>query len=163
MSRSRRRSLNLLADLRREHGLTYLLISHDLGVVRYLCDRIGVMYLGRLVEEGPASQTLAQPTHPYTRALLASRPSVDGVEQVSLVRGEPPSLTSPPPGCSFHPRCWLRAQLGDPARCAEEAPMLRLTAPGVTAACHFIEGAEPMAVAAPALSIQASSPPQVMQ
>jgi len=154
--------LNLLADLRREHGLTYLLISHDLGVVRYLCDRIGVMYLGRLVEEGPARRTLELPAHPYTRALLASRPSIDGLEQVSLVRGEPPSLTAPPTGCSFHPRCWLRAQLGDPARCAEEAPALRAIAPDVTAACHFIEGAEPILVAAPAPPI-ATSTPQVTQ
>jgi len=154
--------LNLLADLRREHGLTYLLISHDLGVVRYLCDRIGVMYVGRLVEEGPAGRTLEAPTHPYTRALLASRPSVDGVEQVSLVRGEPPSLTAPPTGCSFHPRCWLRAQLGDPARCAAEAPALQPTGSGVIAACHFIDGAGPMAVSAPAPPI-ASSPPQVTQ
>jgi oligopeptide/dipeptide ABC transporter ATP-binding protein len=156
--------LNLLADLRREHGLTYLLISHDLGVVRYLCDRIGVMYLGRLVEEGPAGRTLEGPAHPYTRALLASRPSVDGTEQVSLVRGEPPSLTSPPTGCSFHPRCWLRVELGDPDRCAEEAPSLRVTSPGVTAACHFVEGAEPPPNGAHIPSIANASPqPQVTQ
>ncbi|MCY7417720.1 MAG: ABC transporter ATP-binding protein, partial [Chloroflexi bacterium] len=129
--------LNLLAELRREHGLTYLLISHDLGVVRYLCDRIGVMYLGRIVEQGPASLTMSAPTHPYTQALLASRPSIDGVEGVALVRGEPPSLTAPPPGCSFHPRCWLRAELGDPSRCVDEPPALRVLAPDVTAACHF--------------------------
>ena len=135
--------LNLLADLRRDHGLTYLLISHDLGVVRYLCDRIGVMYLGRLVEEGSAASTLEAPTHPYTRALLASRPSVDGIEQVSLVRGEPPSLTAPPTGCSFHPRCWLRAQLDDPIRCTDEAPSLQVAAAGVIAACHFIAQSGP--------------------
>jgi len=131
--------LNLLAELRREHGLTYLLISHDLGVVRYLCDRIGVMYLGRIVEEGPSSHTLTAPIHPYTRALIASRPSVDGVAPTAPVRGEPPSLTAPPPGCSFHPRCWLRASLGDPAHCAEEIPSLRPFASGVTAACHFAD------------------------
>ena len=152
--------LNLLSELRREHGLTYLLISHDLGVVRYLCDRIGVMYLGRLVEEGPADRTLEAPAHPYTRALLASRPSVDGDPQASLVRGEPPSLTSPPGGCSFHPRCWARAQLGDPARCIEEPPSLRAIAPDVTAACHFTEGIEPMAVGTPGPSTP-SGPSQV--
>ena len=107
--------LNLLVELRREHGLTYLLISHDLGVVRYLADHIGVMYLGRLVEEGPAADLLASPGHPYTRALLASRPDVDGSnERGILVRGDPPSLTDPPSGCSFHPRCWLRHQLASP-------------------------------------------------
>ena len=131
--------LNLLAELRREHGLTYLLISHDLGVVRYLCDRIGVMYLGRIVEEGPSSHSLEAPIHPYTRALLASRPSVDGVAPSTPVRGEPPSLTAPPRGCPFHPRCWLRASLGDPARCVDEVPQLRPFGPGVIAACHFAD------------------------
>ncbi len=130
--------LNLLADLRREHGLTYLLISHDLGVVRYLCDRIGVLYLGRLVEEGPAAHALGTPSHPYTRALLSARPSVDADAVSILMRGDPPSLTAPPPGCPFHPRCWRRTELGDPARCIDEAPVLRPVAPGVTAACHFI-------------------------
>jgi oligopeptide/dipeptide ABC transporter ATP-binding protein len=131
--------LNLLVALRREHSLTYLLISHDLGVVRYLCDRIGVLYLGRLVEEGPASHALESPSHPYTRALLSARPSVDVDAAPILMRGDPPSLTAPPPGCSFHPRCWRRAELDDPARCVEEVPMLRPSAPGVTAACHFID------------------------
>jgi oligopeptide/dipeptide ABC transporter ATP-binding protein len=137
--------LNLLVDLRREHGLTYLLISHDLGVVRYLCDRIGVMYLGRIVEQGPSANTLEAPAHPYTRALLASRPSLDGVEQATRVRGEPPSLSAPPSGCSFHPRCWLRAESGDPVRCVEEVPALRVTGPDVIAACHLIAGTEPAA------------------
>jgi peptide/nickel transport system ATP-binding protein len=130
--------LNLLVQLRREHGLTYLLISHDLGVVRYLCDRIGVMYVGRIVEEGPAGRTLEHPAHPYTRALLSSRPSVDGTAQQVLVRGEPPSLTAPPPGCAFHPRCWLRAERGDPTRCTDEVPLLRVLGSGVTAACHLV-------------------------
>jgi len=129
--------LNLLVDLRAQHGLTYLLISHDLGVVRYLCDRIGVMYLGRLVEEGPASHALEAPSHPYTRALLSARPSVDADATPILMRGDPPSLTDPPPGCPFHPRCWRRAELGDPARCVDDVPALRPVAPGVTAACHF--------------------------
>ena len=146
--------LNLLVQLRREHALTYLLISHDLGVVRYLCDRIGVMYVGRIVEEGPAGRTLEHPTHPYTRALLSSRPSVDGTDRQVLVRGEPPSLTAPPPGCSFHPRCWLRAERGDPARCSDEAPVLRSLGPHVLAACHLVEpdGSMPTDPAAPTMS-----------
>jgi oligopeptide/dipeptide ABC transporter ATP-binding protein len=133
--------LNLLVTLRAELGLTYLLISHDLGVVRYLCDRIGVLYLGRLVEEGPAQHAMDAPSHPYTRALLSARPSVDVDQQPMLMRGDPPSLTAPPSGCTFHPRCWLRAHLGDPARCETEAPALRPAAPGVTAACHFLDAA----------------------
>jgi oligopeptide/dipeptide ABC transporter ATP-binding protein len=134
--------LNLLVDLRAEHGLTYLLISHDLGVVRYLADRIGVMYLGRIVEEGPAADLMASPGHPYTRALLAARPDVDGTNDRSiLVRGDPPSLTDPPSGCSFNPRCWLRHQLGEPAACVDLVPVLQ---PSVahrsrSVACHFAD------------------------
>jgi len=130
--------LNLLASLRREHGLTYLLISHDLGVVRYVCDRIGVMYLGRIVEEGPAERVLGAPEHPYTRALTSSRPSVDGPASTALIRGEPPGLTSPPTGCAFHPRCSLRVELGNPAACTDRLPPLRSVAPDVTVACHFV-------------------------
>lgn len=136
--------LNLLATLRQEHGLTYLLISHDLGVVRYVCDRIGVMYLGRIVEEGPAERILDTPTHPYTQALIASRPSIDGSRSETRIRGEPPSLTSPPRGCAFHPRCWLRAQLGDPARCVEEVPLLRPMSREVRGACHFADRPAPL-------------------
>ncbi len=131
--------LNLLVTLRAELGLTYLLISHDLGVVRYLCDRIGVLYLGRMLEEGPARQVLETPRHPYTRALLSARPSVDADTQPLLMRGDPPSLTAPPSGCAFHPRCWLRARLGDPERCASQVPELRPAAPEGRAACHFLD------------------------
>ena len=142
--------LNLLADLRREHGLTYLLISHDLGVVRYLCDRIGVMYLGRIVEEGPSAHTLEAPAHPYTRALLASRPSLDGVER-----------TSPGPGRASQPdraATWLllpspllvaRRAPVTPRSCVEEVPRLRVTGPDVIAACHLVEVAEPALAGAP--------------
>ena len=134
--------LNLLVELRAEHGLTYLLISHDLGVVRYLADRIGVMYLGRIVEEGPAAELLASPDHPYTRALLAARPDVDGTnDRGILVRGDPPSLTDPPSGCSFNPRCWLRHQLGEPAACVELVPALQPSPTHVSrsVACHFAD------------------------
>ena len=134
--------LNLLVELRAEHGLTYLLISHDLGVVRYLADRIGVMYLGRLVEEGPAADLLAQPHHPYTRALLAARPDVDGSNQRDiLVRGDPPSLTDPPTGCAFNPRCWWRHQLSEPAACVELVPVLQPSAVAADryVACHFAD------------------------
>jgi len=105
--------INLLADLQDFHGLSLLFISHDLSVVRHVSDRIGVMYLGRLVETGPADDVYTQPRHPYTAALLAAIPVPDPTEQrhrraaskALNLDVEPPSPTSPPPGCAFHPRC----------------------------------------------------------
>jgi len=94
--------VNLLADLIRELGLTFVLISHDLGVVRQIADRIAVMYLGRIVEEGPAEDVLRAPRHPYTRALLAAVPGQGGR---AVLEGDVPSPVSPPPGCRFHTRC----------------------------------------------------------
>jgi peptide/nickel transport system ATP-binding protein len=103
--------LNLLMKLRQQFSLAYLFISHDLGVVRFLCDRIAVMYLGRIVESGPAEQVLDNPRHPYTRALVASMPSALQRGQAEPVQGEIPSPWSPPAGCSFHPRCaWARPE-----------------------------------------------------
>ncbi len=132
--------LNLLMELRREHGLTFLLISHDLGVVRHLSDRVGVMYLGRLVEQGDARTIFDDAKHPYTRALLAAVPDVDdGIVAPTLIQGDPPSPAEPPTGCRFHPRCWLRTRLGDPMVCAtvEPAPV----GPGAAheASCHFAD------------------------
>ncbi len=130
--------LNLLMDLRRDQGLTFLLISHDLGVVRHLSDRIGVMYLGRLVEQGDVRSIFEDARHPYTRALLASVPDVeDGVAAPILVRGDPPSPASPPSGCRFHPRCWLRTRLGDPDVCATVEPPRVEPGDGPQVACHF--------------------------
>ena len=131
--------LNLLLALRAERGLTFLLISHDLGVIGHLSDRIGVMYLGRLVEEGPAVEVLASPLHPYTRALLGSR---RGKGSASLdtpppLHGETPPPWAAPPGCRFHPRCPLRERLGRPAVCETEDPVLQ--GAHHTAACHFPE------------------------
>lgn len=130
--------LNLLLELRRRHGLTYLLISHDLGVVRHLADRIGVMYLGRIVEHGTAEEIFSSARHPYTRALLAAAPDVDSTAVGPiLIQGDPPSLASPPDGCRYHPRCWLRDRLGTPPECAASEPAtVRLTVPH-DAACHF--------------------------
>ena len=128
--------LNLLLELRARFGLTYLLISHDLGVVRHLSDRVSVMYLGRIVERAGSDALFEAARHPYARALLAAVPDVSAdVIRPALIRGDPPSPADPPSGCAFHPRCWLRDRLGNPTACTTTAP------PPVSevneAACHF--------------------------
>jgi len=138
--------LNLLIDLRREFGLTYLFIAHDLAAVRHISDRVGVMYLGRLVEIGRSSAVYVTPAHPYTRALLSAVPVADpGLERkrrrVILV-GDVPSPADPPPGCRFHTRCWLYERLGRPEQCRTEEPELRAVADGQEAACHYAEAAQ---------------------
>jgi peptide/nickel transport system ATP-binding protein len=131
--------LNLFEDLKDEFGLTYLFISHDLGVVRHLSDRVVVMYLGRVVEEGPTETVFADPRHPYTRALLRERPSVaDRRRRFVPIRGEIPSPLAPPPGCHFHPRCPEAI-----ARCRQERPTLAAVAPGRASACHLTPAAAP--------------------
>jgi peptide/nickel transport system ATP-binding protein len=113
--------LNLLADLKSEFGLTYLFISHDLNVVRYISDRVLVMYLGEVVELGPVDQVWDQPAHPYTRALLAAMPSSDPDRRTEMppISGDPPNPIDPPPGCRFHTRCPFAEPL-----CAKAAPKL---------------------------------------
>ncbi|MCU0939955.1 MAG: ABC transporter ATP-binding protein [Burkholderiaceae bacterium] len=125
--------LNLFMDLREQLGLTYLFISHDLGVVRHLSDRVVVMYLGRVVEIAPTAALFAQPGHPYTQALLAEVPRLDRRKRAFVpIHGEIPSPLDPPSGCHFHPRCPHAMP-----RCAAEAPVLREIAPGRLAACHL--------------------------
>jgi peptide/nickel transport system ATP-binding protein len=125
--------LNLFMDLREQLGLTYLFISHDLGVVRHLADRVVVMYLGRVVEMAPAAQLFEVAVHPYTRALLAEVPRLDRRQRsFAPITGEIPSPINPPSGCHFHPRCPHAT-----ARCAVEAPLLRERSPGRWAACHL--------------------------
>ncbi len=125
--------LNLFVRLREELSLTYLFISHDLGVIRHVSDRVVVMYLGRVVESGPTAELYAHPNHPYTEALVAEVPRVDSRRrQYVPIRGEIPSPLAPPRGCHFHPRC-PRAF----ARCSEEVPPLREIAPGRLSACHL--------------------------
>lgn len=125
--------LNLFIKLRDDLNLTYLFISHDLGVVRHLSDRVVIMYLGRVVESAPAADVFARPNHPYTIALLASAPRLE-VKKIDFVavKGEIPSPLNPPSGCHFHPRC----QHAMP-RCKEERPMLKEVAPKQFSACHL--------------------------
>jgi len=123
--------LNLFMELRSALNLTYLFISHDLGVVEHVSDRVVIMYLGRVVESGPTAELFATPNHPYTRALLAEVGKVEPRKRTFVpIKGEIPSPLDPPPGCHFHPRC-PRAM----ARCREQAPPLAVIAPGRQAAC----------------------------
>ncbi len=129
--------INLFMNLRAESNLTYLFISHDLGVVRHLSDRVAIMYLGRIVEEGPAEAIFAAPNHPYTQALLAGVPRLDARKRsFEPVKGEIPSPLDPPQGCHFHPRCPHAME-----RCRAEPPALKAIAPGRKAACHLNDAA----------------------
>jgi peptide/nickel transport system ATP-binding protein len=125
--------LNLFMELRRDLKLTYLFISHDLGVVEHLSDRVVIMYLGRVVEIAPTEALFRAPNHPYTRALLANVPRLEAKKQrFAPVAGEIPSPLDPPSGCHFHPRCPFAM-----ARCKAEAPVLREITPGHRSACHL--------------------------
>ncbi|GAA4611612.1 ABC transporter ATP-binding protein [Saccharopolyspora hordei] len=131
--------LNLLEDLQEEFGLTYLVIAHDLAVVRHIADRVGVMYLGGIVEESTSDDLYAEPLHPYSKALLSAVPVPDPVvedtrEQI-LLSGDLPSPADPPSGCRFHTRCPWR----QPSRCDTERPALRELKPGHRVACHYAE------------------------
>ncbi|MDT7666446.1 MAG: peptide/nickel transport system ATP-binding protein [Pseudonocardiales bacterium] len=132
--------LNLLEDLQAALGLTYLVIAHDLAVVRHIADTVGVMYLGVLVEEARSDDLYATPRHPYTKALMSAvpvpDPTVEDRRERILLTGDLPSPANPPAGCLFHTRCpWVQAE-----RCADERPALRELAPGHRVACHWAEG-----------------------
>lgn len=131
--------VNLLSELQQQLGLTYIVIAHDLAVVRHISDRVGVMYLGSLVEEAGSNEIVQYPKHPYTRALLSAVPVPDPVVEVTrnrlLLPGDLPSPANPPTGCRFHTRCpWVQE-----SRCDTERPELRVTAPGHRVACHWAE------------------------
>ncbi|MDU5142004.1 MAG: ATP-binding cassette domain-containing protein [Paenibacillus dendritiformis] len=127
--------INLFRQLQEERGLTYLFISHDLSVVEHLCTRIGVMYLGSLVELAPRDELFRQPLHPYTQALLSAIPIPDPKRKRSriVLRGDIPSPVNPPSGCKFHTRCPVAKDI-----CRQEVPLFRETGSGHYAACHLI-------------------------
>jgi len=130
--------INLFLRLRRELHITCLFISHDLSVVGHICDRVAVMYLGKIVEVGPTPAVYHAPRHPYTRALLESLPKLvledNRLVAFTAISGEIPSPLNPPPGCRFHPRCPLASDL-----CRREEPRLRALAPGRIGACHHAD------------------------
>ncbi len=139
--------LNLLTDLRKRLGLTYLFVAHDLSVVKHISDRVAVMYLGRIVEIGPPETLYAGPGHPYTRALLSAVPIPDPVAERMrkrvILKGDVPSPVNPPPGCRFHTRCWLYERLGQPENCRTIDPELKTVAEIADhqAACHYADEA----------------------
>ncbi len=125
--------LNLLTKLQISRQLTYLFISHDLNVVQYISDRIGVMYMGKPVEYGTTEEVYTHPRHPYTQALLSAIPSVDDTPEKRIVlNGEVPSLLFPPAGCAFHTRCFVASE-----RCKKECPAMKETRNGHFVCCHF--------------------------
>ncbi len=127
--------INLLDELRHEIGLTYMFISHDLSVVEHLSDRIGVMYLGKLVELGKTEDIIQRPTHPYTKALLQSVPRVGRSDANPIVplQGNLPSPINPPSGCRFHTRCPIAESI-----CEQQEPLLEIVGQGQISACHFV-------------------------
>ena len=135
--------LNLLLDLKRDLNLTYLFISHNLSVVQYFSDRVGVMYLGKIVEIGSVEELYKDPRHPYTVALLSAIPEADPRRRKKrlVLKGDVPSPAAPPSGCRFHTRCWLRERLGNPENCVTIEPPLVPYGddPGHRVACHWTD------------------------
>jgi oligopeptide/dipeptide ABC transporter ATP-binding protein len=137
--------VNLLDAIQQRFELTFLFIAHDLALIRHVCSRVAVMYLGTIVESASADDLDKAPLHPYTVALLSAIPIPDprlaARRQRLVLRGDIPSPANPPNGCRFHTRCWLRERLSlsDRDRCELEEPKLRVVAEGHVVACHFAE------------------------
>ena len=127
--------INLLDELRKSHGLTYLFISHDLNVVQHISDRIGVMYLGKIVEQAPSDAIFAAPLHPYTQALFGAipLPDVDNLHELTVLEGNVPSPINPPAGCRFHTRCPMAQEI-----CVQKEPLLRQVRSNRMVACHLV-------------------------
>jgi peptide/nickel transport system ATP-binding protein len=128
--------LDLMNQLKREFNLTYLFITHDLATAKYICDRIGIMYLGKLDEMGDLREVYTYPLHPYTQALLAAVPVPNPHKRRTrpMPKGEIPNPINPPPGCRFHPRCSIAQK-----NCEVDEPLLRELRPGHLVACHYAE------------------------
>ncbi|MGM0653144.1 MAG: ABC transporter ATP-binding protein [Bacillota bacterium] len=128
--------VNLLEELQEKFGLTFLFISHDLSVVKHIADRVGVMYLGRIVEEAPKKEFYSSPLHPYAQALLSAVPSMDPKVQKEriILKGDVPSPSNPPPGCTFHTRCPIAEKM-----CSEVVPELKKVGPDHYASCHLVQ------------------------
>jgi peptide/nickel transport system ATP-binding protein len=128
--------LDLMLQLKNELNLTYLFITHDLATAKYICDRIGILYLGKMAEMGDLREVYQYPLHPYTQALLAAVPVPDPHKRrtTSMPEGEIPNPINPPSGCRFHPRCTIAKDL-----CTQEEPEFRTVRPGHYVACHFAE------------------------
>ncbi|MDA8238641.1 MAG: ATP-binding cassette domain-containing protein [Chloroflexi bacterium] len=144
--------LNLLDDLQQELGLTYLFIAHNLAVVEHISDRVGVMYLGMMVELAEVDDIYVRPAHPYTVALLSAVPDPNprNRRRRVILKGDIPSPANPPSGCRFHTRCWLRERLGNPEQCTTVVPEFREIQPGHAVACHFAEEVTPDTIGAAA-------------
>jgi oligopeptide/dipeptide ABC transporter ATP-binding protein len=146
--------INLFMDVRERHGLTYLFVSHDLGLVRHISNRVAIMYLGRIVEIGPAAEVFAEPAHPYSAALIKAIPSAAHRKRdFQPLKGELPSPLAPPPGCPFHPRCEHVMPV-----CREVRPPLAAIAPGRSAACHLHKAPETACHTTTTISQQAAAP-----
>jgi peptide/nickel transport system ATP-binding protein len=128
--------LDLMVQLKQEFNLTYLFITHDLATAKYICDRIGILYLGRMSEIGDLKEVYSHPLHPYTQALMAAVPVPDPHKRrtQTMPAGEIPNPINPPSGCRFHPRCPIAQEI-----CSQVEPELRELRPGHQAACHFAE------------------------
>jgi oligopeptide/dipeptide ABC transporter ATP-binding protein len=143
--------INLMERLQKELGLTFLFISHDLGVVKHMSDRVGVMYLGTLVEEAPKKEFYASPLHPYSQALISAIPSMDPERPKDriILKGDLPSPASPPEGCRFHTRCPVAMAL-----CRREVPKLKAASQGHLVACHLVHGEKECPLTGPQMDVK---------